>query len=659
MSIPSSDRCLLVPDVTLARHGSRWRLSLRFAAIFGVSVVAAGPWASSAGAQDNITVNETVDLIGRQLLEQSGRGNAGFADSVASLARTGRWAQVDQLLVALAGKELSAADSAAMAARIGSDVFFHIKQSDQVSDVAKANLDKIGEALSAQIASPDRIIKAIDLLDRPSADQRLPAARTILAGGNVAIAELVAAAVSDRSPSSHEQILSILNRFGAGGSDALRQLALYGSPIVRQRSIEALATIDANASLSDFVTALHAQDASESERSAAALALSRLAPSLPSLGDSIELLSDDLNDKIALASSIDNDDQTRTIWIANADRNGVTDQTTQAMLAVYRDAADAALRLRRLGVDSIDIDAATLSTSLAYRVVIDPDWGDPKQIEQVRALWAPAIRETTLMRAIELTTSSNLAGSSAGTLTSTTNTPALIGLIRLFADETSLVDANAALRSRGSKPTRLVELAWSPVPRVRYEAAELVSAIANGSAYPGSSRVKQTLAEMARLSDQPKAIVVETRPAVSNRFELLLAEMGWDTTVVRSVSALEREISHGGDLRMILSKIQLSDLAPVEMVDVVRRSPCGGEVPILFYDDDGVAGDADGIGVSLDQSRWTAPIMLVDPPVSTSGFDAMINQVESRRRLPAMTVLDRQRYRQIGIEFIASGGSKR
>ncbi|TWU49385.1 HEAT repeat domain-containing protein [Rubripirellula reticaptiva] len=659
MSIPSSDRCLLVPHATRFLHGRRWLLSLRFAAVFGVSMVAAGPWTPNSGAQESDTVNDAADLIGRQLLEQSGRGNAGFADSVASLARTGRWAGVDQLLVTLADKKLSAADAAAMAARIGSDVFFRIKQSDQVSDAAKANLDKIGEALSAQMASPDRIIKAIELLDRPSADQRLPAVRTILAGGNVAIAQLVAAAVADRSASSHEQILSVLNRFGTGGPDALRQLALYGSPIVRQRSIEALATIDATAFVSDFVTSLHAQDSSESERSAAALALTPIAPSMPSLRDSIELLSDDLDDKVELASSIDNDDQTRTIWMVNADRNGVTDQTTQAMLAAYRDAADAALRLRRLGVDSIDIDAATLAASLAYRVVIDPDWGDPKQIQQVRTLWAPAIRENTLMRAIEFTTSSNLAGSSAGTLTSTTNTPALIGLIRLFADTTSSIDADAALRSHGSKPTRLVELAWSPVPRVRYEAAELVSTIANSSAYPGSSRVKQTLAEMARLSDQPKAIVVETRSAVSNRFEQLIAEMGWDSAVVGSVSALEREVSQGGDVRMILSKIQLSDLAPVEMVDVVRRSSRGGEIPILFYDDDGVAGDADGIGVSLDQSRWTAPIMLVDPPVSTSGFDAMISQVESRRRLPAMSVLDRQRYRRSAKELMASGDSHR
>ncbi len=534
-------------------------------------------------------------------------------------------------------------------------MFFQIKQSDQVSEAAKANLDKLGVALSAQLESPDRIAAAIDQLANPSVDSRLPAARTILAGGNVAIGQLVAAVVSDRSDAIRQQVQNILGRMGPGGPDALRQLALYGSPSVRPHAITALGNFDDAGFVADWLTACMRLMRRSKSKCRHLAPFSRMSQVLPNRSDAIEFLNEDLQTKMALASSIENDEQTRTIWIASEDRTGVTHQTTAAMMAAYRDAVDSAQRLRRIGANSLDIDARALSASLAYRVIIDPDWGDAKQIQEVQRLWGSPIQGDTVMRAIEMATPSALSGRGPGLRPTMTNTPALIGLIRLIGGQDGAIDADALLRSSGSGPTALVQLASSSIPRVRYEAAELVSRVADGGAYPGISQVKQTLLEMTRLGDRPTAIIVETRPTLSNHFERVFSDIGWDASVVANVVSLERAVHRGGDIRMILSKIQLTDRSPVEMVDVVRRSPRGGDVPIVFYDDDGASGDGDGIGVMLDQSRWTAPMVLIDPPVSADGFDPLLDRISRDRRLPPMSILDRQRFRRDAAAALSDG----
>ncbi len=578
-------------------------------------------------------------------MEQSRRSDVLLASSVASLARTGHWAEVDQLLKSLTKKNLSQQKSAAMAATIGSDVFFRIKQQADVSDAAKANLDRLGTALTAELESPTRLVKAIADLDSSSIDQRLSAARVLISGGDAAIAKLVGAAVSKRSTESRDEILKVAIRIRGGGEVAFRQLALYGTPEVRTRAIEALARIDARRFVVDFVTAHHAQDATKEEHEAAAAALLKISETLPGRDQAIEIVSRDLADARAIAAAVDNDDQTQTVWTVGDDRASVNHQSTQLMLAAFRDAADAGLRLRRLGTDSTELNAAMISASVAYRLAIDPDWGDAEQIEQVKELYGSVIDDSTLVAAISKATATGAADATA--------TATIVGLLRLIDSEQFNVDPDLLIRSSGGVPTPLVALASSSDARVRYEAALVVSRLAGDTSYPGSSHVRQTLAEMTRLGDRPTAIVLETRAEFATHFERLLGELGWEPVVVRSVASLQRAIDRGGDLRLILSKIQISDLAPIEMIDVVRRLNRGNEVPIVFYDDDGISGRSDVDSADLGLSRWPAPVMMIDPPLSAAGLDGVIRDVDRRRRLPALTALDRQRLRTEATEISA------
>ncbi len=95
---------------------------------------------------------------------------------------------------------------------------------------------------------------------------------------------------------------------------------------------------------------------------------------------------------------------------------------------------------------------------------------------------------------------------------------------------------------------------------------------------------------------------------------------------------------------MILSKTELPDLPAIEMIDLVRRTDRGRDVPIVLYGAE-VAG--------LSARRWPAPLVLLDRPASTAAFADVIEQTERRRRLPPLSPIDRQIYRELATESLA------
>ena len=79
-----------------------------------------------------------------------------------------------------------------MARQIGPALLLRISLHPQIGDQARAAVREFSVAAKTQAESPDRLRQAIEQLDASSVDRRLAAARTLLAGGDAAIAELVA-----------------------------------------------------------------------------------------------------------------------------------------------------------------------------------------------------------------------------------------------------------------------------------------------------------------------------------------------------------------------------------------------------------------------------------------------------------------------------------
>jgi hypothetical protein len=68
------------------------------------------------------------------------------------------------------------------------------------------------------------------------------------------------------------------------------------------------------------------------------------------------------------------------------------------------------------------------------------------------------------------------------------------------------------------------------------------------------------------------------------------------------------------------------------------------DLPIVFYGSEPVAG--------IQEVRWQTPTMLIDLPVSAAAFDGMVDAVARKRRVPPLSVIDRQSYRKAAVTLL-------
>ncbi len=520
--------------------------------------------------QSNATGQEVTPFVEAdpqitQLNELAGRGDAQLAMAIGSFTRIKDWTDADRWL-----KTVTAINDqrrlAAIASQIGAENLFRLRASDEISPAGKAAVNKLSDAFKADSESVDKLVAAIDALDDDSADRQLEAARTVLRGGRVAVGELVKAAVVEKPVAPRTRLLQTMMRLGGNGPQALSQLALYGNESVRLGALDSITRIDRTTALASLITAIHASDSTPAERQ---FARDNIRPlrSVPSREEAIQFLFSDLQRLRRVANERENNLDVETVWTVGNDRKSVSSQTTRSMILAYRDAYDAGSRLRRVGGLLPLMTDTVLAADLSYRIVIDSDWGRPDQIAAMQAAYKDTLSPVALLRSIEIAIQRD-------------DTTALVGLLRLVD---AAPGAQTMILSTSAKPTPLVLSAMHSQPRVRYEAAAAILRIGQPPSYAGRSYVMRCIAEMSRLGDRPLAILVETRSDVIVRQETILSRLGYQTQVVGSVLGLERCIQRGGDLRLVLSKTQLADHPPVELIDRVRRAPLGKSVPIIFF----------------------------------------------------------------------------
>jgi len=562
----------------------------------------------------------------------SSQGNIQLAESIAALSRLKQWPQVNNLLARVAGSGANEEVLTAMAQQIGSRNILAIQSAPSMTKAGKSGLEMLIKALRSTTESPERLRQAIAELDSKTSDKSLAATRVLLSGGEASIIELVAAAIKKPTPDNRDQLLRTMLQLGSGGVQGLQQLALYGTDEVRAPALECLARIDRPSHAIDFLTAALAADSTPEERAVGELNLTLLGRKVPSPAAGQELLLSNFKKSELEAGLTKNDDARTTLWSVDDSRTGITHQTTQELLAVYRGVADAASRLRRVGGLKINDASEIMAAELGYRLMLDPDWGDPAQIQKAKEEFPILTDATSVLNALEHAIQTN-------------DLPAAVGLLRVIdAAQATASEKQIYLRGTGINRTALVRAASSPEPRIRYEAALKVNDLAKGQAFPGSSFVMRTLSEMNSLTNKPSAILVETRADTTMQAESLLSSIGFQVEVVRSVAGLQRAIRRGGDLRMVLAKTQLSDLAPIEMVDNVRRLDRGKQVPIVFYGPS---------GPDLSSRRWQAPTLWIDQPASIATLENLRRKVKQSRRIPQMTFLDRQTYKTLAAQALA------
>jgi hypothetical protein len=477
------------------------------------------------------------------------------------------------------------------------------------------------------------------------------------------------------------------------GIAGLRRVALYGTDSTRSKAFDALAMLGTDEVQVDLLTRrLEAATDAEDATRAPALQIMRLA------------LQDAMNNAVASQHDFGN----VSVWAINAKRDGVVPTQAATWVVAFRDAADAASRLSRVGDTEPSSVVQQLTAQLAYRVANDPDWGDAKNREEFfRTFFGKASAEEVLM-AWALPVLAHCV--------ETDNDPAAVGVLRLIDGDLSRGLAEALLR-RGAKVSELVETVDHSNATVRYEAAATIArliAVDPQLTFAGMSRVQDRWYQMATLGDKGVAIVLENRPEIISSWQRIMTGAGFQPKAVSSVASLERLLSLGDDVRLIVSKEQPRDASAIEMIDVVRRMRVGRDVPLLIYspapmietpevveeeidqrtesqkefdanlpDQFGVRGGIDSLEIEIEaslihgtvhrdwtkrreldlqligQTRWAdeslraGVIRSMPRPRSAAGLYEILLDSRRRAHLPTLTPSDRVRYRLLALDAIA------
>lgn len=596
----------------------------------------AGLFNEATDPADAPSPDQAPDLMDQQGWQMAGRGAWQTAEAITALARTSRWETLNRLLERFSSDAFNESQLAEILGRIPSDLVAKLQLSDALSEPAMAGLEKLLAAGRRVTESPERLRQAIGQLDSESIDRRLAATRRLVKGGNHAIAELASAAVADQPPARRQTIVGMLAGLGPEGPRALRQLALFGTAQVRAAALAALTRIAPGMSRVDLLAAAHAVDAGPQEAAIARMGLAQVGAAEMNAANAVQTLLADLQQSRIAAFQVKDRDRRVTSWSVAPSGQQVSFRTTTEFYAVHAAAADAAVRLRRVTGSASPFAIETLPVEIGYRVIIDPDWGDPQQIGSLGSAyrgWDPQTLSDALGAALE-----------------SEHWPAAIGLLRVIDRLTNESVDELFLYGSVPGPTPLARAATAPVARVRYEAALVATRLAAGRPYAGSSEVRKTLAEMGRLGERPTAIIVETRADVIARLLGILTELGFYGEVAGGAGELARRIEAGGDLRLVLLKSDLADLSAVEMIDRIRRTRHGRLLPIVFYGSR-VGADAEA---AVPSTRWDAPLVWIEPPKTSAALYGVLEHDRQHRLLPPLSVVDRSRFAQQAAELLTN-----
>lgn len=582
---------------------------------------------------DEVAIKETSDLLTAQLrrdqtdvylqeLRRLARGNAAqSARAIGGALRIGRHDQVSRFLELLSGRELTDQQQAGMVDAISAERLLRVIVGEGFSDAARLEAAELLAAKRRIDSSAERIEAAIGAVGSGDFDRESPAMQRLLAAGTAAIGPLAAAVVEESDSDRREALLRALAMLGEDTLGAMAQLAIYGSDAIRPAAIAALDRLRSSAAVAHLAVALHSPAATEEERSLATRLLRGRFDGLPTADEVERYLLQRLAQQRE-ATGLADPDASAVSWSLDLDSGRPIPVSTTAVLAARGDVADTTRLLHRLGGLSAPAIRTALAADLAYRYELDP-LNVIEQADELRQLWgADALDAESLAVVIDLTLRED-------------NLTAAIAAMSLV-DESTGGDTAALMLTNSDLPSPLVRAVMHPVAQVRYEAAAAIGRLGFATPYPGSSRVANRWIEMASLTRQPIALIVDTRTQREAQIERLIASLGFQVEAVSSVAEAVGRVGAGGDIRMIIATTILPDRSILELIDAVRRQPLGERIPFFIH------GPTDSSTLAaVQQPRWKTPVIHLELPASTVGWGSRLGPVleQTGDRLHALSPL--------------------
>lgn len=533
-----------------------------------------------------------------------------LAESIRDALRLKLDVEASRFLESIEQRQWEDAKRREVAQIISADSLLRAMVDETITAKAKTQVAELLAAKRRFDESPERIAAAIPAIGSGDPERELPATRTLLSAGIAAVGPLALAAAEEPDARRRDAILRLMARSGEDSSGALSSLAIYGAAEVRAGALASLDRLRNEAAVGHLSVAIYASDASEAERDFASERLEQQFGKIPSHLDTQTYLIDKLSSLRRAAGRLVHHASGGIAWSVDPQSGAPVATPTTAALAAQRQIVDQSRLLYRLGNLSPRATQAAVTADLAYRFQTEP-LAVAEQIDELRQIWGD---EAFTAQAI----SSIIAGAIADDdLAAAVAAMTLVGPSMLGNPSDLVTTGSADLAP-------LVKAVTHSVPQVRYEAALAILRLDYQSPFPGVSTVTDRLNEMASLSRDPIALIVDTRVERESQIERLIASLGYRVEVASTVAEAIRQVDRGGDLRLVITTSVLPDRSALELVDAVRRHPMGQDIPIFIH------GPYDSsIQIAVDEMRWTAPVVHIELPNSAAGWGVILEPAMS------------------------------
>lgn len=539
-------------------------------------------------------------------LRRRARGtDSQLAESIRDALRLKLDVEASRFLESIEQRQWDDAKRREIAQIIAPDAMLRAMVDETISAKAKIQVAELLAAKKRVDESPERIAAVIPAIGTGDPERELPATRTLMSAGTAAIGPLALAAAEEPAPGRRDALLLLLARLGDDSLGAVSSLASYGPAEIRAGALVSLDRMRSEEALGHLSVAAHAADASAAEREFASERLQQQFGHIPSHADTQAYLLDRLSSLRRAAGRLARSDAAGIAWSIDPQSAAPVPTPTTAALAAQRQVVDQSRLLYRLGNLSPAATQVAVTADLAYRFQVEP-LAVAEQIDELRQIWGD-----------DAFTAQSLSTIIAGAIADDDLAAAVAAMT--LVGPTTTGNRGDLLTTGSADLTPLVKAVTHSVPQVRYEAALAILRLEYPSPFPGVSTVTDRLNEMASLSRDPVALIVDTRVERESQIERLIASLGYRVEVASSVAEAIRQVDRGGDLRLVITTSILPDRSVLELVDGVRRHPMGQRVPIFIH------GPYDSsIQIAVDDLRWNAPVVHIELPNSAAGWGVIL-----------------------------------
>ncbi len=458
----------------------------------------------------------------------------------------------------------SDADLAALDRKYGSALFLELARRRELQPAGGRVATTVLSGAAKFVRDPVRLSGLITKLSEKEEATQLASLRGLREAGRYGTIALVHALADESFMPDRPAIRQALVKLGRDSIDPLIAALSAPQPSVRADAAKVLGTLKARAA-APYLVGLAASAEDTPDRAAAREALQNFVSGTPGANQASQFIATRIRQLLAgeLPAAPNEQDEIQ-LWRWDDAANSVRLDSFPREQAALVVAARYARQLPGI-TKAASLDPAIQQLALLVQLEADQTFAGLDQplprgagtAWSLAKAWGDDVLEDTLALALELD-----------------RPTAIAATLEVLGDS----GRPELLSKYAGREGPLMKALGYPDRRVQVAALKAILALDPATAYPGSSRVVETMKFLLSSEGQPRVLVAHPISTEALRIATLYSELGYEAESATSGSTLVRKAIANSDYELILVSESLADLS--DAVQALRKDPRTARVPV-------------------------------------------------------------------------------